>query len=138
MLLAAGGEGAGRWQARVRTVEPSGFTKVSPLGVEEQRVNVIGTLLEPPGALGDRFRVEARIVLWEGAGVLKVPAGALFREGDGWAVFVVEEGRARRRTVRLGHRNPDEAEVAEGLRLGETVVVHPSDAVRDGARVRRG
>lgn len=138
MLLAAGGEGAGRWRARVRTVEPSGFTKVSPLGVEEQRVNVIGTLLDPPGALGDRFRVEAQIVLWEDDDVLKVPAGALFREGDGWAVFVVEEARARRRPVRLGHRNPDEAEVTDGLRPGETVIVHPSDAVRDGARVRPG
>ncbi len=138
MLLAAGGEGAGRWRARVRTIEPSGFTKVSPLGVEEQRVNVIGTLLDPPGALGDRFRVEAQIVLWEDDDVLKVPAGALFREGDGWAVFVVADGRARRRPVRLGHRNPDEAEVAAGLRPGEIVIVHPSDAVRDGARVRPG
>lgn len=138
MLLEIDSEAGVRWRARVRSIEPAGFTKVSPLGVEEQRVNVIGELLDPPGALGDRFRVDARIVLWEGADVLKVPAGALFRERAAWAVFVVVDGRARRRPVRLGHRNPDEAEILGGLAAGEIVVVHPSDALADGVRVAPG
>jgi HlyD family secretion protein len=134
MLLDAGAGGT-RLRARVRTVEPSGFTKVSPLGVEEQRVNVIGDFLDPPGTLGDRFRVEAQIVVWEGNDVLKVPAGALFREGKGWAVFTVADGRARHRAVEVGHRNPDEVEILAGLAPGETVIVHPSDAIGDGVRV---
>jgi HlyD family secretion protein len=129
--------GSGRLRARVRTVEPSGFTKVSPLGVEEQRVNVIGQFVDPPGNLGDRFRVEAQIVVWEGGEVLKVPSGALFREGEVWAVFTVENGKARRRPVEVGHRNPDEAEILSGLRPGEMVIVHPSDAVEEGVRVAR-
>ena len=125
----------GEIPARVRAVEPSGFTKVSPLGIEEQRVNVIGDLVDPPGRLGDRYRVEAHIVLWEGADVLKVPAGALFRRGESWAVFLVRGGRARLRELAVGRRNPDEAEVLRGLAPGEEVVVHPSDAVADGVRV---
>jgi HlyD family secretion protein len=119
----------------VRLVEPSGFTKVSALGVEEQRVNVIIDFLEPPGQrpnLGDAFRVEARILVWEGADVLQVPAGALFRRGDGWAVFTAEGSRAHVRPVRVGHRNGLEAEILEGLTEGEVVVVHPSDKVEDG------
>jgi HlyD family secretion protein len=123
-------------RGRVRTVEPSGFTKVSPLGVEEQRVNVIGDLVDRPAALGDRFRVEAQIVLWEANDVLQVPAGALFREGESWAVFTVEKGRARRRPVRIGHRNPDAVEILDGLKVGETVIAHPSDAIEEGVRVR--
>lgn len=136
MLLNPGTEGGdGGLRARVRLVEPSGFTKVSPLGVEEQRVNVIGDFVDPPGRLGDRYRVEARIVLWEGEDVLKVPAGALFRASGGWAVFTVEDGRARLRGVQAGHRNPDQAEILAGLKEGAVVIVHPSDAVKDGARV---
>lgn len=122
-------------RGRVRTVEPSGFTKVSPLGVEEQRVNVIGDLLDRASGLGDRFRVEAQIVVWESNDVLRIPAGALFRDGESWAVFTVEAGRAHRRPVKIGHRNPDAAEVLEGLKAGETVVVHPSDAIEEGVRV---
>jgi len=133
MLLDAGG--GVRLNARVRLVEPAGFTKVSPLGVEEQRVNVIGDFTGPPKGLGDRFRVEAKIVLWDGEDVLKVPTGALFREGADWAVYTVEDGRARRRPVRVGHRNPDETEILSGLKEGETVIVHPSDAVLEGGRV---
>lgn len=125
-------------RGRVRTVEPSGFTKVSPLGVEEQRVNVIGDLLDRPATLGDRFRVEAQIVLWEGGDVLQVPAGALFREGESWAVFTIEDGRARRCPVRIGHRNPDAVEILDGLPAGQTVVVHPSDAIEEGVRVAEG
>jgi HlyD family secretion protein len=133
MQLDAGG--GVRLNARVRTVEPAGFTKVSPLGVEEQRVNVIGDFVDPPKGLGDRYRVEAKIVLWEGGDVLKVSTGALFREGQDWAVYTVENSRARRRPVRIGHRNPDEAEILSGLKAGETVIVHPSDAIGEGGKV---
>ena len=137
MLLAAGmGEEQGELRARVRLVEPSGFTKVSPLGVEEQRVNVIGDLVDPPGRLGDRYRVEAKIVLWEAERVLQAPTGALFRHGGGWSVFVVQDGRARRREIRIGHRSPDAAEILAGLAAGEVVIVHPGDRVQEGARVR--
>lgn len=140
MLLDPVGAPAGQaaLHGRVRVVAPSGFTKVSPLGVEEQRVNVIGDLLDPPGRLGDRYRVEVRIVLWESGDVLKIPAGALFRNpgAEGWSVFVVQAGRTRRQAVQLGHRNPDEVEILSGLQPGAEVVVYPGDAVQDGARVR--
>jgi HlyD family secretion protein len=129
-----GGEDA--LEGRVRLVEPAGFTKVSTLGVEEQRVNVIADLLQPPAALGDGYRVEARIVTWAGADVVKVPNSALFRTGTEWSVFVAEDGRARLRPVRVGHRGAAEAEVVEGLRAGEAVILFPSDRIRDGARVR--
>lgn len=128
-------EGTPELRARVRTVEPSGFTKVSPLGVEEQRVNVIADPVDPPGAIGDRYRVEASLVLWQGKDVLKIPAGALFRNAGGWSVYVADEGRARLRGIRIGHRNPSEVEILAGLKPGETVVVHPGDQVKDGARI---
>ena len=130
-----GGE-ARKLRAHVRMIEPSAFTKVSALGVEEQRVNVIGDLDEPPGGLGDAFRIEAAITIWQGAGILKVPAGALFRRGDTWSVFAANRGHARRRDVEIGHRNPAEAEVLRGLAAGETVILHPSDRIKDGVRVR--
>lgn len=123
---------------RVRVVEPGGFTKVSALGVEEQRVNI---LIDPVGdpeqwaAIGDGYRVETRIVLWRGADVVVVPTGALFREGDAWAVFVVDHGRARQRTIKLGHSGGLEAEVVEGLSDGDTVILYPSELVDDDARV---
>jgi HlyD family secretion protein len=123
----------------VRLVEPSGFMKISTLGVEEQRVNVIVDLVDPPQtreALGDGFRVEARIVTAEANDVLKVPTSALFRVGDEWAVFRVENGVARQRTVKLGLQNGLEAEVREGLAEGEEVVTHPGDNVIDGRAVR--
>jgi HlyD family secretion protein len=135
MLLSAGPDDPAVLRARVRMVEPAGFTKVSPLGVEEQRVNVVGDFLDPPGRLGQGYRVEARIVLWEAGRVLKVPAGALFRHGDGWAVFTVAGGRARLREVGLGRRNAEEAQILAGLRDGETVVVHPGDRITEGVRV---
>jgi HlyD family secretion protein len=121
--------------ARVRLVEPSGFTKVSALGVEEQRVNVLADLLDAPASLADGYRVEARIVVWESPEVLKIPASTLFRHGGQWSVFVVEAGRARRRAIEAGHRNAAEVEVLAGLNGGEPVVLHPSDLVADGARV---
>jgi HlyD family secretion protein len=128
-------------EARVRLIEPSGFTKISALGVEEQRVWVIADFTAPREqweTLGDAYRVEARIVTWESDDVLKVPAGALFRAGAEWAVFVVADGRARLRSVRIGRRGEHEIEVVEGISEGESVIVHPSDRVADKVAVRAG
>ena len=125
-------------QGVVRTIEPAGFTKISALGVEEQRVLVIADIHSPPDAwsrLGDGYRVEASFVLWQDEDVLQIPASALFRQGDGWAVFGVAEGRAHARRVRVGHNNGFAAEILEGLEADEQVIVHPSDAVDDGVRV---
>lgn len=125
--------------AIVRRVEPGGFTKVSALGVEEQRVNVVLDLVddgESGVVLGDAYRVEARIILWEGADVLKVPTSALFREKTQWAVYVVEKGRARLTTIEIGHQTGQEAEVISGLSPGSVVIVHPGDLVRDGVRIK--
>ncbi len=130
--------GGGPLSGRVGRIEPYAFTKVSALGIEEQRVNVVIDFTEPPEKrrpLGHGFRVQARIVVWQGADVVKVPLGALFRDGDEWAVFVASEGRARLRRIAVGHRNDAEAEVLSGLEAGERVVLHPSDLVRDGVRV---
>jgi len=123
-------------RARVRVVEPYAFTKVSALGIEEKRVNVVLDPVDPLGPLGDGYRVEARIVIWSAPDVLKAPASALFRRGEGWAVFAVEEGRARIRPVKIGHRNPFEAEVLDGIAAGARVVKYPSNQLEDGARVR--
>jgi HlyD family secretion protein len=131
--------GAEPLEARVRLVEPSGFTKVSALGVEEQRVNVIADFLavaDKRPRLGDGYRIEARIVEWESDNVLIVPSGALFRDGEFWAVFTVESGRARLRRVLIGHQNGREAEVLEGLAEGESVVQYPGDQLRDGTRIQ--
>lgn len=123
-------------RARVRLVEPSGFTKVSALGVEEQRVNVIADFLDPPGRLGDRYRVDVRVIVARADGVLLVPVAALFRENDEWRVFVVRDGRARQRSVTLGLRGTTEAEVTSGLAEGDVVVRFPGDRVEDGTRVK--
>ena len=129
-----GGEAAIR--ARVRTVEPSAFTKVSALGIEEQRANVVADFVDPPGLLGDGYRVEARIIIWEDESVLKVPSSALFRHGEGWSVFVVvENGKAMRREVEIGHRSQFEAEVLKGIEEGAQVVLHPTNQISDGSRV---
>ena len=122
-------------RARVRLVEPYGFTKVSALGVEEQRVNVIADFVDPPDGLGDGYRVDARIVIWESPSVLKVPASALFRAGSSWSTFVLENGRARLRQVDAGHRNALEAEITKGLDASTEVILHPSNDLKDGARV---
>jgi HlyD family secretion protein len=130
-----GGEPLG---ATVRRVEPSGFTKISALGVEEQRVNVIIDFDERSDSLstlGDAYRVEVRIILWEENDVLQVPVSSLFRIGDQWAVFVVEGERAAERRVHIGQRTPLAAEVITGLAEGDEVILHPSDAIRDGVRV---
>jgi HlyD family secretion protein len=123
-------------RGRVRLIEPSGFTKVSPLGIEEQRVNVIGDLLEGCEALGDRYRVQVRIVIWRADRVLTIPWSALVRESDGWRVFVAEGGRARARTVIVGQQGEFDVQIVDGLRAGERVVRHPSDRVVDGVRIR--
>ena len=123
-------------RAQLRRVEPHAFTKVSALGIEEKRVNVLADFVDPPGALGDGFRVTARIVIWQADKVLKVPASALFRCADAWCVFVVEHDRARLRPIELGHRNLIEAEITRGLSAGERVIRYPSNAVGDGVRVR--
>jgi len=120
--------------AHIQRIEPSAFTKVSPLGVEEQRVNVVLTFEASP-FLGDRYRVDASLVTWEADDVLLAPMSALFRFDSRWSVFVVEEGRARRRDVELGHQGRSHAEVLGGVAADDIVIVHPSEAVEDGARV---
>ena len=124
-------------EARVRRIEPSGFTKISALGVEEQRVNVVLDFVDPAAAsaaLGDAYRVEARIVIWEAPAMLKVPTSALFREREKWAVYTVENGRARRVIAELGHQTGQEAEVLSGVSDGVRVILHPGDTLVDGAR----
>ncbi|HKE85082.1 MAG TPA: efflux RND transporter periplasmic adaptor subunit [Vicinamibacterales bacterium] len=126
-------------KGKVRRVEPAGFMKVSALGVEEQRVNVIIDFDDPASAgrrLGDAFRVEVRIVIWKDDNVVKVPVGALFRRGEAWAAFAVNSDRVKLQTVKLGQRNATEAQVTGGLSDGETIVLHPPDTLTDGARVR--
>jgi HlyD family secretion protein len=125
-------------EGRVRIVEPFGFTKVSALGIEEQRVNVVIDLTSPMedwARLAHGYQVDARIVLSEGEGVLTLPLTALFRDGEAWAVFVESRGRAELRRVEIGRRNGVAAEVVGGLREGERVVLHPSDRVVGGALI---
>lgn len=122
-------------RARVRMVEPYGFTKVSALGIEEQRVNVIADFLDPPAGLGDGYRINARIVIWESPDVLIAPGSALFRDGDRWSVFVVEAGRASRKSVEVGHRTALETEIMRGLNPGEVVILHPPNDLKEGAAV---
>ncbi len=124
--------------ARVRRVEPAGFTRISALGIEEQRVNAVLEPVEPGGwaALGDGFRVEARILVDRADDVLQLPAGALFRSGEGWGVFVAEGGRLRERQVEVGRRSQARAEIVGGIAEGDRVVVYPSDRVVDGVRYR--
>ena len=122
----------------MRLVEPAAFTKISALGVEEQRVNVVLDFAEPLDriqTIGDAFRVDAAIVTHRVESAVKVPVGALFREGEGWAVFVADDGRAVKRAVKAPLRNGAEALVEDGLKPGERVVVYPSDALRDGSRI---
>jgi HlyD family secretion protein len=119
----------------VRIVEPYGFTKVSALGIEEQRVNVIVDFVDSPASLGDGYRVEARIVAWESADVLKIPTSALFRTGQEWSVFITENGIAKLQIVELNHRNATEAEITRGLAPGQEVILHPSTELKEGVRV---
>ncbi len=122
-----------------RSVEPVGFTKLSALGVEEQRVWVVVDLRSPAEAwsrLGDGYRVEASFIVWQGERVLQIPASALFRQGEGWAVFVIDSGQARRRPVEIGQRGGLNVEIRSGLTEGERVVTHPDDALHEGATVQ--
>lgn len=126
-------------EGKVRVVEPVGFTKVSALGVEEQRVFVIVDFTSPRDRwrkIGDGYRLEASFILWEEKDVLQVPAGAVFRSGDGFAVFVAEKGRAKIRPVEVGKRNGLAAQVISGVAEGERVILHPGDSVVDGRKVR--
>lgn len=126
-------------EARVRLVEPSAFTKISALGVEEQRVYVVADFVSPVAerpTLGDSYRIEGRVVVWEGRDVLRVASGALFQRGTKWQCFVLDGSRARLRDVQIGHTNGLETEIVGGLREGERVIVYPGDKVADGVRVR--
>ena len=130
--------GEGPLEARVRVVEPFGFTKISALGVEEQRVLVIADIVSPPEEwekLGDGYRVETKFILWEEDEVLQVPSSALFRRGDQWAVFVVDGEFARLRNVQLGRRSGLTAQILSGVEAGELVITHPDDSVEAGVRV---
>ncbi len=122
-------------RATVRTVGPGAFTRISALGVEEQRVEVVGELRNPPPALGDGYRVTARIIVWERPTELRVPVAALFRRDEAWAVFRIEEDRARLRAVRIGERGAEWAQVLEGLAEGDRIVLYPSDRVVEGTPV---
>ena len=129
---------------RVQRIEPAGFTKVSALGVEEQRVNVViefdAPSLNAPSfnapILGDNFRVDVRIVVWKADAVVKAPLGSLFRRGEKWAVFVVDQGRAHERMVTIGERSSGEAEIRDGLAKGDVVIMYPPDTITDGMRVK--
>lgn len=130
--------GKGVLNARVRRVDPAGFTKVSALGIEEQRVNTILDLTDEKekwADLGHDFRVFVRITVWSSDDALTVPLSALFRRGDNWAVFRVVEGRAQLARVDIGQRNTENAELLSGLEADDVVVLHPSDRVADGVRV---
>ncbi len=119
----------------MRIVEPGGFTKISSLGVEEQRVLVIADITSPIEiwrALGDAYRLEAHFVVWEGKNVLQVPTSALFRVGHDWAVFTSEKANARKRLIQAGQRNSLRTAIISGLQENEKVVVHPADTISDG------
>lgn len=126
-------------RAVVRLVEPAAFTKISALGVEEQRVRVRVDFSEPlpqHQKLGDRYRVEARIITWSSPGVRQIPSGALFRRGGDWMCYVFEGGKARLRKVEVGHSNGRSAEIKSGLETGERVVLHPPDAITPGSPIK--
>jgi HlyD family secretion protein len=125
---------------KVRLVEPAGFTKISSLGVEEQRVLVIVEITSPPEqwqALGDAYRMEAHFIIWEGQSILQLPASALFRSAKDWAVFVEDKGKARKRIVEVGHRNGLAAEIISGLKENEKVLAYPDDSISEGTKIRQ-
>ena len=120
----------------VRTVEPAAFTKISALGIEEKRVNIIVDLEEPESRLGDNYRIQAKIILWQGEGVLQVPVSSIFRGDQGWNVFVVRNGKAVRQPITIGKRGTYYAEVLDGLEEGDVVVIHPTNDLEDDMRVK--
>lgn len=132
------GWGGPTLRGRVMRVDPAGFAKVSALGIEEQRVGTVIDLVDPPESwerLGHDFRVIVHVAIWESKDALTIPASALFRQGDDWAVFAVKDGRARATVVRTGQRNSKLVEVLSGLSPGDRVVLHPSDRVAGGTAV---
>lgn len=134
-MLLEGWGGGKTLRARVRLVEPVAFTKVSALGVEEQRVNVIADPVDELGPLGDGYRIEARIVIWSDDKAVKVAGSSLFRVGGAWHIFVADGNHAREREVQVGQRNQDEAQILSGLKPGMTVVRYPNNQLADGARI---
>lgn len=138
VVLLDGWGGNKTLRAKVQRIEPYAYTKVSALGIEEKRSNVVADFVDSPQELGDGYRVNARIVIWSAEAVNKVPASALFRCGEKWCAFVVERGEAKRREVKIGQRNAQEAEVLEGLVPGELVIRHPANQIDDGVRVKAG
>jgi HlyD family secretion protein len=127
-------------EGRVRVIEPVGFTKISALGVEEQRVLIISDFTSPAEQwqrLGDGYRVEASFVLWHEEDVLQVPASSLFRYNNGWAVFVIKGDHAKRREVTIGQRNGLQAQILEGITAGELIINHPSEAVEDNISIEQ-
>jgi HlyD family secretion protein len=135
-ITAWGGEGI--LAAKVRRIEPSAFTRISALGIEEQRVRVQLDLLDPVEkrpALGDGYRVEVKLTIWRGDGLLQVPQSALFRQDGGWAVFRRVEGRAVATPVLIGRQTADRAEVTDGLAEGEEVILYPARTLEDGSRI---
>ncbi len=131
--------GENNLRGRVRRVEPAGFTKISALGVEEQRVNVVIDFDDPREAwraLGDGYRVDVRVVVWEAQDVVRVPASSLVRSGEGWAVFRVAGKKARLVPVEIGWRTGLQAEVLSGLDEGDRVVLYPSDQITDGVGIQ--
>ena len=134
-------EGWGRsesLEARVRRIDPAGFTKVSALGIEEQRVNTVLDIIDVKSKwrdLGHDFRVFVRITVWKSDSALRVPLSALFRSGNDWAVFKAVDGEARLTSVQIGQRNTDFAEVLGGLEVGDQVILHPSDRLTDGSGI---
>jgi HlyD family secretion protein len=134
------GWGGAPLNAIVQRIEPTGFTKVSALGIDEQRVNVILNLTDPREAwqsLGHGYRVDVRVIVWQSDAVDIVPLTALFRHGDGWALFIDDGGRARLRPVVIGHRAGLKVEVVDGVAPGEPIIVNPSGRIEDGTRVQR-
>jgi HlyD family secretion protein len=133
------GWGGAPLHMRVRRIEPYGYTKISALGIEEQRVHVLLDFTDPPEqwtTLGHGYRVVGKIQIWDGKQVLKLPMGALFRDGARWAVYKVVDGTARLQHVELGHLTDTEAEVLGGVAEGDQVILHPSDRIADGVPVR--
>jgi HlyD family secretion protein len=137
-VLIEGWGGSHPLEGRVRRIEPAGFMKVSALGVEEQRVNVLIDFEDTAAAsrLGDGYRVEVRVIVWRGDDVVKVPVGGLFRRGTGWAAFIIEGEHVKLQPVELDQRNDVDAQVVKGLSPGQTIVLHPPDTLTDGARIR--
>jgi HlyD family secretion protein len=126
--------GTTQLKGQVRRIEPSAFTKTSALGVEEQRVNVISSI-DASTVLGDGYRVDVQIVVWEKPDVIQVPLSAMFRCDRAWCVFVVNNGKAQRRTVTVGQRSDTTAEIQQGLTAGELVILHPTEQIEDNRTI---